>query len=147
MKPGAHAHALARRWTLAAGAVFLAIAWIVAGGGAAASSAVGAVIVVLFLSSGVVALRLFGREDVPGGIGLVVFLLSFALRLAVVLFAAVLIIRFDWVDGWWLGVAIMACALVWITAHMLHAWRRARTELIVEPEAGESGRSSSASEN
>lgn len=135
MNPGPHAHALARRWSLAAGAVLIAIAWIVAGGGAAASSAVAAVIVVLFLSSGFVALRLLGREDVPGGMGLVVFLLALALRLLVVLFAVTLIIRFDWVDAQWLGGSIVACALVWIIAHTVHAWRRARSEPIVEPES------------
>lgn len=134
-----HAHALARRWTLAAGAVLVAVAWIVAGGGSAASAAVGAVIVVLFLSSGVVALRLFGREDVPGGMGLIVFLLAFALRLLVVLFAVALIIRFDWVDGQWLGGSIVLCALVWIVAHTWHAWRRSRYELVVEPDPTDDG--------
>lgn len=135
MNTGPQAHALARRWTLAAAAVLTVVAWIAAGGGAAASAAVAAVIVVLFLSSGFVALRLLGREDVPGGMGLVVFLLAFALRLLVVLFAVALIVRFDWVDGEWLGVSIVVCALVWIVAHTVHAWRRARSELIVEPES------------
>ncbi|HEX6196325.1 MAG TPA: hypothetical protein VFZ37_10455 [Jiangellaceae bacterium] len=134
MSPGAHAHALARRWTLAAGAVLVVAAGVAAGGGAAVSSAFGAVIVVLFLSSGAVALRMFGREDVPGGMGLIVFLLAFALRLLVVLFAVALIIRFDWVDAQWLGGSIVVCALVWITAHTMYAWRRSKSELIVEPE-------------
>lgn len=133
MRSGTPAHALARRWTLGAGAVLVAIGWIVTSGGAAASSAVGALIVVLFLSTGAVALRLLGREDVPGGMGLVVFLLAFALRLLVVLFAVALIIRFDWVDAQWLGVSIVVCALVWITTHTWHAWRRSRSELTVEP--------------
>jgi hypothetical protein len=134
MNSGPQAHALARRWTLGAGAVLVAAAWFLTGGGGAASAAVGGVIVVLFLSSGVVALRLFGREDVPGGMGLVVFLLAFALRLLVVLFAVALIIRFDWVDAQWLGGSIVVCALVWIAAHTWHAWRRSRFELTVEPD-------------
>lgn len=141
MRLGAHAHALARRWTLGAGAVMVATAWISTGVstgvGAAASAAFGALIVALFLSSGAVALRLLGREDVPGGMGLVVFLLALALRLLVVLFAVALIVRFYWVDTQWLGIAIVVCALVWITTHVWHAWRRSRAELTVEPERTE----------
>lgn len=135
MKPGAYAHAVARRWTLGAGAVLVAAAWISTGGGAAASAAAAAAIVVLFLSSGFAALRLLGREGVPGGMGLVVFLLAFALRLLVVLFAVALIIRFDWVDAQWLGGTIVICALVWITTHTWHAWRRSRSELTVQPDS------------
>jgi multisubunit Na+/H+ antiporter MnhB subunit len=133
-------HAAARWWTLAAGTSLAVIGWLADGGDAAAGAVFGTAAVVLFLSSGVLAFRFLGREDVPGGLGLVVYMLSYALRLAVVLMAVVLIGRVDWVDGRWLGGAIMVCALVWITAHGLHAWRRSKTELTIEPDSGSEGR-------
>jgi len=133
MTPGAQT--AARWWTLAAGATLVAAGAMAGGGYAAAGAAFGTAAVVLFLSSSLLAFRFLGREDVPGGLGLVVLLLSYALRLAVVLLAVVLIARVDWVDGRWLGAAIMVCAVVWITAHGLQSWRRSKTELTIEPDS------------
>jgi hypothetical protein len=114
-----------------------AAGWVIAGRPGLAGAAIATLIVVVFLSSGLAPVLIAGRPQVPPSIGLAVLLVTYTLRLALVLLAVALIMKADFIDVQWLGVTIVACALTWSAAHFWHAVRRSKTELTIEPETPE----------
>ena len=102
------------RWaTTAVGAVCSIVAWLAVGSEGAASAAIGTVIVVGFFWTGIIPVSLTDGARLGAGAGLAVLLLTYTLRLAVVLLLLRLLSRADVVDRRSLGVTIITCALTW----------------------------------
>jgi hypothetical protein len=118
-------HVLSRWATIVVGAVCSVVAWFAVGADGAASAAIGTLIVVGFLWSGTIPLVLTDGARLGPAAGLAVLLLTYTLRLAVVLLALRLLSRTDVVDRRSLGVTIIACALTWTAVHLGAATRRA----------------------
>jgi ATP synthase protein I len=116
---------LAARWvTIAVGALCVAVAWLFAGPAGAGAAALATILVVGFFWSGAIPVLLSDRARLGPGAGLAVLLLTYTLRLAVVLLLLRLLSRADIVDERWLGVTIIACALIWTVVHVGAATRR-----------------------
>jgi hypothetical protein len=102
------------RWaTTAVGAVCSIVAWLAVGSEGAASAAIGTGIVVGFFWTGIIPVSLTDGARLGAGAGLAVLLLTYTLRLAVVLLLLRLLSRADVVDRRSLGVTIITCALTW----------------------------------
>ncbi|HSI92216.1 MAG TPA: hypothetical protein VK925_01900, partial [Jiangellaceae bacterium] len=112
--------AAARRWTFVVGAVCAIGGWLAAGPEGLTGGLAATVIVVAFLSTGQVPVLIAQAPQSYAGLSLVVLLLTYALRLALVLAAFVLLNRTDFVDSRWLGLTAVAAALTWTIAHVGH---------------------------
>jgi hypothetical protein len=134
MTTTATSHRTARRWTLVVGVACSLVGWVAAGTEGLAGGLVATAIVVGFLTSGLIPIRITQGASVRAGLGLAVLLLTYTLRLALVLAALVLISRAGLVDARWLGVTIIACALTWSAVHVAHAVLASRHEPTVVPE-------------
>jgi hypothetical protein len=107
------------RWvTIVVGVTCSITAWFAVGVDGAASAAIGTVIVVGFFWSGTIPVVLTDSARLGAGAGLAVLLLTYTLRLAVVLLLLRLLSRADIVDRRWLGGTIIACALTWTGVHI-----------------------------
>ncbi len=107
------------RWAaVTVGAVCSVVGWFAVGVDGAVSAAVGALIVVGFFWSGTIPVVLTDRARLGPAGGLAVLLLTYTLRLAVVLLVLRLLSRVDFVDRRWLGGTIIACALTWTAVHV-----------------------------
>jgi hypothetical protein len=107
------------RWsTVAVGAVCSVVAWVVAGPASAISAALATVIVVGFFWSGTIPVVLTNRARLGAAAGLAVLLLTYTLRLAVVVLLLRLLGTADVVDRRWLGGTIIGCALTWTIVHI-----------------------------
>ena len=110
---------LIARWsTVAVGAVCSMVAWVVAGSAGAMSAALATVIVVGFFWTGTIPVVLTDRARLSPAAGLAVLLLTYTLRLAVVLLILRLLGSVDFVDRRWLGGTIIGCALTWTFVHI-----------------------------
>ena len=105
--------AVARCATFVVGATCSMVAWFVVGADGSASAAIGTVIVVGFFWSGTIPVVLTDSARLGAGDGLALLLLTYTLRLAVVLLLLRLLSRADFVDRGWLGGTVIACALTW----------------------------------
>lgn len=112
------AHTLTRRFTLLAGVVCSLVAWFSGGTDGLVSAAMGTVLVVTFFWSGMIPLFVVRRDETRAGAGMGILLLTYTLRLALVLLALRFAERLGAVDTWWVGVTIVACALTWIVVHV-----------------------------
>jgi ATP synthase protein I len=107
------------RWsTVAVGALCSIVAWFAVGADGAVSAALATVIVVGFFWSGTIPVVLTDRARLGPAGGLAVLLLTYTLRLAVVLLVLRLLSRVEFVDRSWLGGTIIACALTWTAVHV-----------------------------
>lgn len=131
---GRKAHAVARRWTMAAGTLVALVGWVAAGTAGLAGGIAATVLVVAFLSTGLVPVLIAQGAHVGAGLGLAVLLLTYTLRLALALMALALITRADVVDVRWLGLTIIATALTWSAVHVWYSVRTSRTEVTITPE-------------
>jgi hypothetical protein len=109
---------LARWSTVAVGTVCSIVAWVVAGPASAMSAALATVIVVGFFWSGTIPVVLTNRARLGAAAGLAVLLLTYTLRLAVVLIILRLLGTAEVVDRRWLGGTIIGCALTWTIVHI-----------------------------
>ena len=112
------AHVFARRATLAAGMLCSAVAWVVAGPEGLVSGLLATILVVAFLWSGLVPLHVTRALESRVGVGLGVLLLTYALRLALVLVVLRLAAPTEYLDGRWLGLTMIGCALTWTAVHV-----------------------------
>jgi ATP synthase protein I len=109
---------VARRSTVAVGALCSIVAWFAVGADGAVSAALATVIVVGFFWSGTIPVALTdGARLGPAG-GLAILLLTYTLRLAVVVLVLQLLGRAEIVDRGWLGGTIITCALTWTAVHV-----------------------------
>lgn len=101
--------------TLVAGAVSAGIGLALDREGAVAGGLIAGVLVVLFFWIGALPLLLVGGQLSLAGVGFLMLMMTYALRLvglALVLAAAA---RSDAVDVRWLALTLIACSLVWVT--------------------------------
>jgi hypothetical protein len=107
------------RWsTVTIGALCSIVAWFAVGADGAVSAVIATVIVVGFFWSGTIPVVLTDRARLGPAGGLAVLLLTYTLRLAVVLLVLRLLSRAEIVDRGWLGGTIIACALTWTAVHV-----------------------------
>jgi hypothetical protein len=123
-RPGAHVRA--RHATLFGGLLCSLFAWLAAGGGGLATGLLATLLVVAFLWSGAVPLQITRGLESRAGIGLAVLLLTYTLRLALVLLVLRLARRAEFLDGRWLGVTVIICALTWTAVHVVVAVREGK---------------------
>lgn len=104
--------------TLAVGAVCAAVAWPAVGPGGAGGAAVATLVVLAFFGSGAVPLRLADQAHLPlrAGMGLVV--LTYALRLVVVVGGLAVAATVPGLHHRTLGVTLIIVALVWPLARL-----------------------------
>lgn len=108
--------------TLAVGLAMSFAAWAAGGTDALAAGLAGTAVVIAFFWSGSIPVFLTrGREN--AGLGMGVLLLTYSLRIALVLLALTLVGRTEIVDERWLGATVIACALCWAAAHAAFALR------------------------
>jgi hypothetical protein len=79
---------------------------------------VGLAVVLAFLCSGSLPLVLAQKADLPFRAGLGLLLLTYALRLALVLVVLAMVSAVDGLHAWALGVSLIGCALVWSVARL-----------------------------
>ena len=108
--------------------------WLALGTSGLFSGALATVLVVAFLTTGLVPVKLIHRPQDYPGLSIAVLLLTYALRVVLVLMALSLLGRTDVADGRWLAVTIVAVALTWSGAHVVHAMRASRREVTIVPE-------------
>lgn len=135
-RPGAsaRAHVPARRWAVAAGVLCTLGGWLAVGTNGLVSGALATVLVVVFLTTGLVPVRLIQRPQDYPGLSIAVLLLTYALRMVLVLMALTLLGRAGISDGTWLAVTIVLVALTWSGAHIAYAVRASGREVTIVPE-------------
>ncbi|PSL06705.1 hypothetical protein CLV30_10291 [Haloactinopolyspora alba] len=114
---------MARRATVAAGVVCAVLAWVTAGTAGLVGAAGATLLVVGFFWSGMIPLFVVRELRTGAGTGMAVLLLTYTLRLAVVLMALQVSSGLDALDERSLGVTIVACALTWILVHVVTSVR------------------------
>lgn len=82
--------------------------------GAPLAALVATVVVLLFFWTGAIPLLLVGGDASRAGIGLLVLLMTYGLRLVALLVALTLAIRSGAADTQWLARTVIACTLVWV---------------------------------
>lgn len=100
--------------TMLAGAVSAGIGLGVDREGAVLAGLLAGVLVVLFFWTGALPLLLVGGDLSLAGIGFLMLMMTYALRLVGLAVALALASRSDAVDVRWLAFTLMACALVWV---------------------------------
>jgi hypothetical protein len=113
------AQTVARWVTVAVGAVCSLVAWFAVGSDGAVSAALATVIVVGFFWSGTIPVVLTDGARLGPAAGLAVLLLTYTLRLAVVVLLLRLLGRVEIVERRWLGMTIILCALTWTIVHIV----------------------------
>ena len=86
--------------------------------GAALSAVLGSVVTVLFFWIGAVPLLLVGGNLSLAGVGFVLLVTTYALRLIALIGVLAVASRSDAVDLRWLALTVIACALVWVMAQV-----------------------------
>ena len=115
------AHVLARRATLVVGLLSSVVGWLASGTDGLLSGLLATVLVVAFFWSGLIPFQVIRGLESRAGIGLGVLLLTYTLRLALVLLVLRMAGRADVIDGRWLGVTVIGCALTWTAVHVVVA--------------------------
>ncbi|MEX2291734.1 MAG: hypothetical protein WD794_15595 [Mycobacteriales bacterium] len=82
--------------------------------GAAVGALVAAALVLVFFWTGALPLLLVGGDLSLAGIGLVLLLMTYALRLVGLLVVLSVVARSGAVDTRWLALTLIACTLVWV---------------------------------
>ncbi len=100
--------------TVVAGAVSALGGTLAGVDGAALGAAVATVVTLLFFWTGALPLLLVGGNLSLAGVGFVLLLMTYALRLVAMLVVLSLASRSDAVDTRWLAVTVIACTLVWV---------------------------------
>jgi hypothetical protein len=100
--------------TLVAGGVSAGVGVALEREGAAAGALIAAVLVVLFFWTGALPLLLVGGQLSLAGIGFLMLMMTYALRLVGLAVALALAARSDAVDVRWLAYTLIGCALVWV---------------------------------
>jgi hypothetical protein len=113
--------------TVAAGAVSAAAGAVAGVDGAPLGATVATGVVVLFFATGAVPLLLVGGETSRAGIGLLVLLMTYGLRLVGLLVALTVAARSGAVDVQWMALTLMACSLVFVGAAAALAGRSSTT--------------------
>jgi hypothetical protein len=111
-------HVFARRTTSVVGLICSAVAWVAAGPKGLVSGLLATLLVVAFFWSGLVPIYVTRALDAKVGIGLGVLLLTYTLRIALIVLVLRLAARSESLDGRWLGVTLIACALTWTAVHV-----------------------------
>ena len=100
--------------TLAAGVLSAGLGLALDRDGAAAGAVIAAVLVILFFWTGALPLLLVGGDLSLAGIGFVMLMMTYALRLVGLAVALAVAARSDAVDERWLAGTLIVCALVWV---------------------------------
>lgn len=100
--------------TMAAGALSAGLGLVLGRDGAVAGALIAAVLVILFFWTGALPLLLVGGDLSLAGIGFVMLMMTYALRLVGLAVALALAARSDAVDERWLALTLIVCALVWV---------------------------------
>ncbi len=100
--------------TLAAGVLSAGLGLALGRDGAVAGALIAAVLVILFFWTGALPLLLVGGDLSLAGIGFVMLMMTYALRLVGLAVALALAARSDAVDERWLALTLIVCALVWV---------------------------------
>ena len=100
--------------TLAAGILSAGLGLALGRDGAVAAGLIAAVLVVLFFWTGALPLLLVGGDLSLAGIGFVMLMMTYALRLVGLAVALALATRSEAVDERWLAGTLIVCALVWV---------------------------------
>ena len=100
--------------TLAAGVLSAGLGLVLERDGAVAGALIAAVLVILFFWTGALPLLLVGGDLSMAGIGFVILMMTYALRLVGLAVALALAARSDAVDERWLALTLIGCALVWV---------------------------------
>lgn len=100
--------------TLAAGLVSAAAGALAGVSGAPLGALVAAVVVLGFFWTGAIPLLLVGADTSRAGIGFIVLVMTYALRLVVLLLVLGLAAGTDAVHTRWLALTVIACTLVWV---------------------------------
>lgn len=82
--------------------------------GAPLGALLAVVVVLLFFWSGALPLLLVGGNTALAGLGFLLLLMTYALRLAGVVLVLALANRSEAVDARWLALTVIACSLVWV---------------------------------
>ena len=109
--------------TMLAGVVSAGIGLGVDREGAVLAGLLAGVLVVLFFWTGALPLLLVGGDLSLAGIGFLMLMMTYALRLVGLAVALALAARSDAVDVRWLAFTLMACALVWVITQAALAGR------------------------
>ena len=117
-RPRTPPHVFARRATFVAGLLCSALAWVAAGPEGLVSGLLATLLVVAFFWSGLVPLYVTRALEAKVGVGLGVLLLTYTLRIALIVLVLRLAVRSESLDGRWLGVTLIACALTWTAVHV-----------------------------
>lgn len=91
------------------------------------SGLIATLLVVAFFTSGTVALLFDDGTGRGRRSALSLLLLTYVLRLALVLFVLELALRAGFLDTRWLGLTLIACTLVWCALHLAVVIRGSRT--------------------
>jgi ATP synthase protein I len=113
--------------TLLAGVASAALALAVGADGAPLGALFAALLVVAFFSAGGVPLLLVGGELARAGIGFLVLMMTYVLRLVALLVVVTLAARSGAVDIEWLAGTLIACTAVWLTTQVAVASRSGAT--------------------
>lgn len=109
--------------TLVAGAACAVAAALTAGGAALWSAVVATVLVIAFFASGSLPV-LLARHLPPNGLaGAGVLIVTYSLRLALIFIALGVLTGIDGLDERWLGLSLMACALVYTLTYAVTMFR------------------------
>ena len=109
--------------TVLAGAVSAGIGLGVDREGAVLAGLLAGVLVVLFFWTGALPLLLVGGDLSLAGIGFLMLMMTYALRLVGLAVALALAARSDAVDERWLAGTLIVCALVWVITQAALAGR------------------------
>lgn len=100
--------------TVLAGAVSAVIGLALERDGAVAAGLIAGVLVVLFFWTGALPLLLVGGDLSLAGLGFLMLMMTYALRLVGLAVALAVAARSEAVDVRWLAFTLIACALVWV---------------------------------
>ena len=104
--------------TLLAGGVSAAVGTARGVDGAALSALLASVVTVLFFWAGAVPLLLVGGNLSLAGVGFVLLVTTYALRLIALIAVLAVAARSDAVDLRWLALTVIVCSLVWVMAQV-----------------------------
>ena len=100
--------------TVLAGGISAVIGLALERDGAVAAGLLAGVLVVLFFWTGALPLLLVGGDLSLAGLGFLMLMMTYALRLVGLAVALALAARSDAVDVRWLAFTLIGCALVWV---------------------------------
>ena len=115
------------RGTVAAGLACSLVAWAASGSAGLVAGMVATLLVIGFFASGSVPLFLAGQVALTGGSGVALLLITYTLRLVLVLAALAVAAQTDVVDRSSLGLTVIVCTLAWSALQMVAVLRARET--------------------